>query len=321
MFFFNHQEALIIMVQKSEESIVNRIFNLENFQKAFEKVKNNIVGSIFDGDIEVENFERNRDFHLLILIEKALSENYQRYPYSKYERVKLSGKSRAIYELHYTDRIIIQSILNIIGPDLDAKIYKKSYGNRLDVKSNQYIFKDWRKQYRKCQTDLYNEVQKYVDDPFYYLINTDIKDFYDCILTDKLIEILGEFDVTNQKIQDLLKKFFFKTDDGNQILPQGPAYSHLLANIYLNKFDDFIISKSECYFRYVDDIWIIFKVNRSSERKNTEEISDLINEINSFLGSYNLKIHKYSNNNEGKTKIYNIKADHEELIGKILVKT
>ena len=78
------------MAQKSEQSIINKIFNLENFQIAFEKVKNNLAGSIFEGDIELTNFEKNRDFYLLILIEKALNRNYQRYPYYKYEKKKIT---------------------------------------------------------------------------------------------------------------------------------------------------------------------------------------------------------------------------------------
>ena len=83
------------------------------------------------------------------------------------------------------------------------------------------------------------------------------------------MEIIQECGVKNKKLLGLIRNFFYQNDFKKEILPQGPAFSHILANIYLNKFDDYINKKSVDYFRYVDDIWIIFKVvNKEKKRRS-----------------------------------------------------
>ena len=93
-------------------------------------------------------------FYILILIERALKDDYQINPYIYYEKKKSNEEKRRIYELHFEDQIIIQAVLNVIGPILDEKISENSYGNRINISSKELIFKDWRVQYRMCYDNL-----------------------------------------------------------------------------------------------------------------------------------------------------------------------
>lgn len=296
------------------DNLIEKIFNIENFQEAYIKVKNYLSETVFDGDIEFKRFEEDRDFYILILIEKALKDNFQTYPYIKYKVKKSENDNRIIYDLHFTDQIIIQAIFNIIGPYFDGKLNKNVYGNRIYKESKQFIFKDWRIQYKKIHKDLNYAVKTYSKNEYYYLLKSDIKDFYNSIKISQLIEILKELGIRNHKILDLIEKFFIQTEN-NKILPAGPAFSHILANIYLNPFDKFLIEKSIEFYRYVDDYWIIFKNNSdiSSENENGE-IIEFFNEINDFLNSYNLRFHEI---NTEKTKIYNLKRRKEEILKKL----
>jgi hypothetical protein len=48
-------------------------------------------------------------------------------------------------------------------------------------------------------------------------------------------------------------------------IPQGLAISNILANIYLNEFDEKISQQCEYYYRYVDDILLVCNENKSRD--------------------------------------------------------
>lgn len=91
----------------------------------------------------------------------------------------------------------------------------------------------------------------------------------------------------DQKLRSLIiqRKTLFNKNTG---LPIGNLTSQLFANFYLNDFDRFCYSLTPFYFRYMDDMLFIIP--------KTMNISELLDNINNYLKTLNLKL------NNSKTK-------------------
>lgn len=301
-------------MEQVNDDLIQRIFNKDNFLEAFIKVKNHLKETIYDMDIEFRRFEESLDFYILILIERALKDDYQINPYIYYEKVKSNEEKRRIYELHFEDQIIIQAVLNVIGPILDEKISENSYGNRINISSKELIFKDWRVQYRRCYDNLKQTIIEYSDIEHFLLFQSDIKDYYNKINTLKLGEIIEDLGIKNRRILNLIQKFWFSLEKDKIILPQGPSFAHFFANLYLIPFDEFLNEKYVKFFRYVDDFWIIIKLQKEQSIDVEEIATEYITEINQFLYAYNLEIHKYKKDNKGKTNVHDLTLDLKKIL-------
>lgn len=84
-----------------------------------------------------------------------------------------------------------------------------------------------------------------------------------------------------QNLKNLInqRKTLFNKNTG---LPIGNLTSQLFANFYLNDFDHYCKSLTPYYFRYMDDMLFIIP--------KTTNISDLLDNINTYLINLNLKL-------------------------------
>jgi hypothetical protein len=103
---------------------------------------------------------------------------------------------------------------------------------------------------------------------------TDIKKYYEFIKHDKLLAILRTY-VADQKVLDLVQQYIeapwdrvkdeYKGTKRNIGIPQGPALSAFLANLYLMRIDELISSNSVDFVRYVDDLAILYEDNETAK--------------------------------------------------------
>lgn len=131
-------------------------------------------------------------------------------------------------------------------------------------------------------------------------LKTDIKDFFDTIDHELLLQILNSH-IKDKNIINLLKiwikngVFLKHTYDKQKIgVHQGDVLSPLLSNIYLDNMDKYLESKSIDFVRYADDFVVFFNQEK--------EANTFKNELEIFLESIKLKL------NLEKTKIYDIKS-------------
>lgn len=94
-----------------------------------------------------------------------------------------------------------------------------------------------------------------------YVISCDITDFYNQIYTHRLQNIISEagggiFDDQAKTIEDFLLKLNTKTSRG---IPVGPAASIILAEAIMADIDKKIMSYTQDFVRWVDDIIIYFE--------------------------------------------------------------
>ena len=120
---------------------------------------------------------------------------------------------------------------------------------------------------------------KYIDCP---VLKVDLKDFFNSIKTDLLIQKLRKRLGWHQAIDDL--EYFFK-HCGFDSLPQlhYSIASSILSQLFLYEFDqqieNLILMEDLVLIRFVDDMYVVYLDEEMNDRRNNQ----ILNDINHFL--------------------------------------
>lgn len=183
------------------------------------------------------------------------------------------------------DQVLIQCILSYLAPVADTQWLSVWRRNRtlapIDppgtyLSYNEHLlFRPWVEEFRSWQNALctLNRSNK-------YLVRMDIYNFYNSIDRNRVTHrLLGLVNVPI--LRDLLERYLdFRWDpDGRPFrgVPVGEPISRLLANLYLEPLDRFVLETLQLpYLRYVDDITI--------GAKSLEHANEILKRIEEFLG-------------------------------------
>jgi len=165
------------------------------------------------------------------------------------------------------DQVPIQTVFNVIAPNIESILQPCSYGYRwnLDLQEPSRIFEDWRDAYPRFRNKIMSAIQR---NTMGYHICCDIKGYYDQVKHNILLEQLRMValdDYVYSFVEQVIRGYEAESGKGKG-LPQGPAYARLLANLYLNDFDCAAQEITAAYFRYVDDFFLVFDSYESAER-------------------------------------------------------
>ena len=163
------------------------------------------------------------------------------------------------------------------------------------------FFADWKPLFKNFKNAVIKAIKS--DDSIYKL-ETDITGFFDSIPHYNLFQVLkNEFQVEDEILvilSDCLN-MWSGTRDGKTHgvgIPQGPAPSFLLANMFLYVLDQNLITDGVAYYRYMDDIKIY-----GFERK---KMQGYLHYIDKYTKSRGLSI------NSKKTKISKLDPEKED---------
>ena len=196
-----------------------------------------------------------------------------------YRHVRNEGKkTRTLYTLEAPERILTSCFLKQLVYFLNVESSHNSLGYRVNKGfAGGYIFQPWLYLWINFISNISSAIDD-KDNKDFYIIKTDISQFYDKIPHDNLKRMLlggvnpkidkrreqlsGDLEDQYKTLIDVLFVINEKIIGGNVGLPQGPAYARYLAELYLDNIDaklDKKLSDSEIllYQRYVDDIFII----------------------------------------------------------------
>lgn len=235
--------------------LIEKILSKENLQIAIKKVKQNKGAPGID-KMTVHEFEDWFDQYQEDVISKIMNKQYQPMPVKRVYIPKPNGKERPLGIPTVVDRVIQQAMLQVLTEIYEPIFSEHSFGFRP----------------RRSAHMALEEVLRYLNEGYEWIVDLDIEKFFDTVNHDKLISILRE-NVNDSTTLQLIRAYLRagvldkglvkSTTIGT---PQGGPISVILSNIYLDKFDKELETRGLRFVRYADDCIIFTKSEMSANR-------------------------------------------------------
>ena len=239
----------------AQPRLLEAILYKDNFNRAYKRVKANKGKHGVDGMTVEEALPYLRK-HQKELTDRILKGKYTPSPVRRVEIPKPDGGVRKLGIPTVIDRTIQQAIAQQLMPIYEPLFIETSYGYRPNKSAKDAILK----------------VKEKAEQGYTYAVTLDLSKYFDTLNHELLIKLLRR-NVKDERVVQLIKRYLksgvmengvvMDTEEGS---PQGGNLSPLLANIYLNEFDQEFTKRGVPCIRYADDIVLLAKSKRASER-------------------------------------------------------
>ena len=239
----------------AQPKLLEKILHKDNLNRAFKRVKANKGAPGSDGmtvDEALMYFKENQKE----LIDRIYRGKYTPSPVRRVEIPKPDGGVRKLGIPTVVDRTIQEAMAQQLVPIYEPLFADNSYGYRPQRDAKQAILK----------------VKEYAEQGYTYAVSIDLSRYFDTINHEILLNILRR-DIKDERVIQMIKRYLkggvmengvvMETEEGS---PQGGNLSPLLSNIYLNEFDQEFLKRGVPCIRYADDIVLLAKSKRASER-------------------------------------------------------
>lgn len=235
--------------------LLERILSVENVRRAWERVRANKGAPGID-NVSVDEFPERFRSQWHEIRKSLLAGTYLPSPVKRVEIPKATGGTRPLGIPRVLDRLIQQSISQVLGPMFDPGFSESSYGFRPGRSAHGAI----------------RNAREYIRSGYRIAVDTDLSKFFDTVEHDVLMARIA------RKVRDkgVLRLIGLYLRAGVQIkgrlhptkrgVPQGGPLSPLLANILLDDFDKELERRRLRFVRYADDFLIFVKSPRAGER-------------------------------------------------------
>ncbi|MGL5099329.1 MAG: group II intron reverse transcriptase/maturase [Fusobacteriaceae bacterium] len=234
--------------------LIDKITSKNNIEKAIASLKKN-SGSKTPGvdGLTIGHILDNSD-NIISKIQTELKDTkYFPKPVKRIEIPKANGGTRPLGIPTIYDRLIQQCIKQILEPQLDEKFHPNSFGFRPKRNAENAL---------ALNNHIIN-ISK-----LHFVVDIDIKSFFDNVDHNKLIKQLYKLGIREKKILSLIKNILkakIKLSNGeiidsNKGTPQGGIISPLLANVVLNEFD-----------WWIDKQWLGIKLKHLYKKRHSKE--------------------------------------------------
>ena len=154
------------------------------------------------------------------------------------------------------DRVVQGAVRHVLEPIFEKEFATHSYGFRPR---------------RGCK-DALRRVDHLLKDGYRYVVDADLKSYFDTIPHERLIDRLRER-IADRRVLDLVQSFLkagildgLKEWEPEAGAPQGAVLSPLLSNIYLNPLDHHLAAQGLAMVRYADDFVILCRSQSEAEQ-------------------------------------------------------
>ena len=263
----------------AQPRLLEAILYKDNFNRAYKRVKANKGAPGIDG-MTIEEALPYLKEHQQEITDRIYRGKYTPSPVRRVEIPKPDGGVRKLGIPTVIDRTIQQAITQELVPIYEPLFADGSFGYRPG----------------RSAKDAIQKVKEYAEQGYTYAVSLDLLKYFDTLNHEILLNLLRK-NVKDERVVQLIKRYLksgvmengvvMETEEGS---PQGGNLSPLLANIYLNEFDQEFLKRGVPCVRYADDIVLLAKSKRASERlleSSTKYLEEKLDTEKNFLSLFN----------------------------------
>ena len=236
-------------------SLYGRLLNRTALYNGFKKVKQAKGAAGIDRQ-SLGDFAKNLEINLSQLQHELQSKQYRAQPVRRVEIPKPDGGVRLLGIPVVRDRIVQQALLDILQPIFDPDFHPSSYGYRPG---------------RSCHDAISKATAFIRDYGRHWVVDMDLSKCFDRLDHELILRGVRKR-VTDGSILKLIEQFLKSGVmagehwEASEIgSPQGGVISPLLANIYLDAFDQEMKRRNHRIVRYADDILMLCKSRAAAD--------------------------------------------------------
>ena len=255
-------------------SLDDKVWKMENLQRAVEKVAAGKSPKKTDGR-KCRRYAQQSAQRLPQLQRMLKEGRYEPKPAQRVWIPKLGSKElRPLGVPPVENRVVEMALRNVLEPIFEHTFAEESYGFRPG----------------RGAKDALRRVDELLKAGKSWVVDADLKGYFDSIPQDKLMTAVGEH-VADGAVLELIERFLKQgvlesgkgwspTDKGT---PQGGVLSPLLANIYLNPLDHLMAGQGWEMIRYADDFIILCQ--------SQEQAQQALQEVRQWVEQAGLTLH------------------------------
>lgn len=239
----------------AQPELLEKILYKDNLNRAFKRVKANKGAPGIDG-ITVDEIGKYLKENQQTIIARIYKGKYTPDVVRRVEIPKPDGGIRKLGIPTVKDRIFQQAITQQLMPIYEPLFSDNSYGYRPG----------------RCAKDAIKRIKEYAEQGYTHAVALDLSKYFDTLNHEMLLNLLRR-NVKDERVIQWIKRYLksgvmengvvMETEEGS---PQGGNISPLLANIYLNEFDQKYEKRGVKFIRYADDIVLLAKSDRAAKR-------------------------------------------------------
>lgn len=202
-----------------------------------------------------EELERNLLRYILTCREEVLDGSYRPQPIRRFTMKKPDGRKRILSAQYLQDKLVQRALLIVLESEAEAIFHPDSYAYRPG---------------RNVAMAL-NRVRERIRIGQPWLVDADIRSFFDSIPHKKLVRMLAGF-INDPQTMRLIRQWLTMGTHHCSLLAirrgisQGSILSPLFCNLYLTDFDNRLTQKNIPFVRFADD-FLLFTENKSKAAK------------------------------------------------------
>lgn len=245
-------------------SLMDKVYALRTLEAAWQRVQANAGAQGIDR-MSIEVFAANAPRYLTELSQALRTGRYEPQAVRRVNIPKAGGGQRPLGIPTVKDRVVQAALKSVLEPIFENEFHESSYGFRPR---------------RGCK-DALREVQRQIDAGRVWVVDADLKSYFDTISHERLMGKL-ERRIADGKVLQLIERYL-KQDIVTQVeswspvtgTPQGAVLSPLLANVYLHELDEAMALAGYKMVRYADD-FVVLCESQGQAQAALERIRDWV---------------------------------------------
>jgi group II intron reverse transcriptase/maturase len=200
-----------------------------------------------------EQLQRHLVKHILECREQVLRDKYRPQPLRRFPLLKPNGKHRVLSAMYLRDKLVQRALLSVLVQRAEAVFHDDSYAYR-PGRNTMGALEKVRERIRIGQC---------------WLVDADIKDFFDTIPHHQLRKVIKSF-LKDDKAFRLVDLWLTQGAHSRSLLQrrrgiaQGAILSPLFCNLYLHQFDRFLADANIPFVRFADDMLLFCTAKKNA---------------------------------------------------------